>query len=108
VDEPKTYPVRPGHYMMMGDNSPRSHDGRKWGSLDTRGGTYFDDRGRAWYTGPWDGGDRRPFEVPEHLLIGKAFFIYWPHGQPFWPNLSITRDFRFPFRPNVERMELIR
>jgi signal peptidase I len=85
------FPIQPGHYMMFGDNSPRSKDGRGWGLRD-----------RA-----WDPGGRNEWEVPEQLLIGKAFFVYWPHGKPFWPGIALSRDLRVPFRPYVERMKWI-
>ena len=91
------YVIRPGHYMMMGDNSPRSKDGRAWTTLDQG------ERG-------WDKNERASHEVPASLLIGKAFFVYWPHGVPFWPNIGLPRnsDFRIPFRPYFERMKWIR
>jgi signal peptidase I len=96
----RDFPIRPGHYMMMGDNSPRSKDGRGWERHDQmREG--FPDLG-------WDPNHRESWEVPESLLIGKAFYVYWPHGKPFWPNLKLTQDFRFPFRPYFERMKWIR
>jgi signal peptidase I len=85
------FPIQPGHYMMLGDNSPRSKDGRGWTLKD-----------RA-----WDHGNRKYWEVPESLLIGKAFFVYWPHGKPVWPNIGLSRDLRVPFRPYVERMKCI-
>jgi signal peptidase I len=43
-------------FLMLGDNSPRSNDSRLW---------------------------TMSHAVPRRLLIGKAFFIYWPHGIPF-------------------------
>ena len=42
------------------------------------------------------------------MLIGKAFFVYWPHGKPFGPDIRLSRDFRLPFRPYFERMKWIR
>jgi signal peptidase I len=87
----KDYPIAPGNYMMMGDNSPRSKDGRGWGRGD-----------RAWDE------DRASWEVPESLLIGKAFFVYWPHGKLFMPSVRVFGDLRLPFRPYVERMKWIR
>ena len=42
------------------------------------------------------------------MLTGKAFFVYWPHGKPFGPDIRSIRDFRIPFRPYVERMKWIR
>ena len=77
---------------MMGDNSPRSADSRAWRSDDSL----------------WRSEDRYSWEVPRSLLIGKAFYIYWPHGKPFGPDLRLSRDFRLPFRPYLERMKWIR
>jgi signal peptidase I len=85
------YSIRSDHFMMMGDNSPRSFDGRAWGRGDQR----------------WDH-DRQRWEVPRSLLIGKAFFVYWPHGVPFWFDIRVSHDFRIPFRPYFERMKPIR
>src|SRR5262249_3108604 len=90
--QPKDYAIRPGHYMMMGDNSPRSKDGRGWGRQALS----------------WSADEREAWEVPESLLIGKAFFIYWPHGKPFGPDIRLSRDVRLPFRPYFERMKWIR
>jgi hypothetical protein len=88
----KSYLIRPDHFMMMGDNSPRSSDGRAWGSNDIN----------------WRSEDRSSWEVPRSLLIGKAFFVYWPHGKPFGPDIRLNRDWRIPFRPYFERMKWIR
>ena len=86
-----TYPIRPGNFMMMGDNSPRSSDGRAWTHSDR----------------DWDP-DRNRWEVPRNLLIGRAFFVYWPHGVPIWPKVQVAPDFFVPFRPYFERMKPIR
>jgi signal peptidase I len=57
------YELDSDQFFMLGDNSPKSRDSRAWGD------EYF---------------------VRRELLIGKAFFIYWPHSWnvpvPFWPN----------------------
>jgi signal peptidase I len=95
----RDFPIRPGHYMMLGDNSPRSKDSRGWSTIDQL---------REHPESGWDPNPRETWEVPEALLIGKAFFIYWPHAKPFWPNLRVTDNLRVPFRPQVERMTLIR
>ncbi len=42
------YQVRPGHYMVMGDNTMESFDSRRWGDFD------------------------------ESLIIGRYWAIYWP------------------------------
>jgi signal peptidase I len=44
----RPYAVKVDEYFALGDNSPRSADGRFWGP------------------------------IPQENLIGKAFFIYWP------------------------------
>jgi signal peptidase I len=93
TSQPMDYPLRPGNYMMMGDNSPKSKDGRGW-----------DHKDRAWDKTS----GREDWEMPEALLIGKAFFVYWPHGKPFGPDIRLTRNFRIPFRPYFERMKWIR
>ncbi len=71
-----TIDLQPDEFFMLGDNSPRSSDGRYWN--------------------PQHYVDRR-------LLIGKALFIYWPHSFnyvevgdkkipfPYWPNFSRMR-----------------
>ncbi|MBM80749.1 MAG: signal peptidase I [Planctomycetaceae bacterium] len=103
-------------YLVLGDNSPRSKDSRLWGN-----------QRRA----------ERRHAVPRSALVGKAFFIYWPHGIPFlndgkgYPDSgdSMLRNapyffhnqvrdgkvektsypgFRVPFYPNVGRMKRIR
>jgi signal peptidase I len=88
----KDYPIGPDRYMMLGDNSPRSKDGRGWSTGDR----------------DWDTSDRQYWEVPRSLLTGKAFFVYWPHGQPIKESVSLTRDIRFPFLPYFSRMRWIR
>ena len=87
------YVIHSDRYMMMGDNSPRSSDSRFWNDKDAR----------------WRGDlERSTWEVPRSMLIGKAFFVYWPHGKPFGPDLRLNHDFRVPFRPYFERMKWIR
>jgi signal peptidase I len=86
--------------MMMGDNSPCSKDGRGWEQKDQLNPNYPEIG--------WDPNQREYWEVPESLLIGKAFYVYWPHGKPFGPDWQISRDFRVPFRPYFERMKWIR
>jgi len=86
------YELGDDRFLMMGDNSPRSKDSRGWDSFDR----------------PWDVVDRKSWEVPRSLVTGKAFFVYWPHGVPFGPDIRLSRDFRIPFRPYFERMRWIR
>jgi signal peptidase I len=86
------YELGEDRFLMLGDNSPRSKDSRGWDSSDLA----------------WDTSNRQSWEVPRNLLTGKAFYVYWPHGVPFWPNTEVTPDFRIPFRPYFERMRWIR
>lgn len=72
-------------YLALGDNSPNSGDSRIWGP-----GRYFVDR---------------------DLIIGKAFFIYWPHAWETPWHVTIPRggkEYRIPFYPQFGRMERIR
>jgi len=95
------YPIGANRYMMLGDNSPRSKDGRGWANLDRLDPNNPD-------SGGWDTSNREYWEVPRSLLTGKAFYVYWPHGVPFPPAFHLTRDIRVPFRPYFERMKWIR
>jgi signal peptidase I len=91
------FELGPDQFLALGDNSPRSRDSRLWGDDAT---------------------------VPRRYLVGKAFWIYWPHGVPFLNDgrgipLSYHRDpvvgkledypkYTVPFYPQVGRMERIR
>ena len=98
------YAIRDDHFLMLGDNSPRSKDSRGWEVNDhlVPGDPKEDmpDRG-------WDTSNRQAWEVPRNMLTGKAFCIYWPHGVPFWPRIKLSTDLVVPFRPQFERMGLI-
>ena len=108
------FDLGPDEFMMLGDNSPESSDSRLWEN------------------------DRRAqhrHAVPRSALVGKAFYIYWPHGIPFlnggegFPVMyhktvehkqmpdgkpftieekTDYPDVRFPFYPNLGRMHRIR
>lgn len=94
------YAIAPRRYMMFGDNSPWSRDGRAWQRIDQINESDPD-------VG-WDDSGRRSWEVPESLLIGKAFCVYWPHLEPFWPAIRVGKDLRLPARPYFEKMRWIR
>jgi signal peptidase I len=72
-------PSEPERFFVLGDNSPKSKDGRLWGT---------------------------EYYVSRDLLIGKAVFIYWPHPRDEirtpWGNVP------FPYFPNFGRMGLVR
>lgn len=91
------------HFLALGDNSPRSSDSRLWlPGMQT---------------------------VPREFLVGKAFFIYWPHGVPFlndgrgftivdnkayspqsggYVSVEGSPKYAIPFYPQVTRMKRIR
>ncbi|QDT15711.1 S26 family signal peptidase [Alienimonas californiensis] len=63
--DPRVYEMTLGadEFLMLGDNSPSSLDSRLWSN--TRGAP-------------------RRHAVPRDALVGTAFAIYWPHGDPIW------------------------
>lgn len=108
------FDLGPEEYLMLGDNSPESSDGRLWSNRRAA---------------------QHRHAVPRSALIGKAFYIYWPHGQPFlnggkgypaWYHKNIEQtplangtfvteekktdypSVRLPFYPNFGRMQRIR
>jgi signal peptidase I len=97
---PNEYALGEGRYLMLGDNSPWSRDGRAWGRTDQKS---RDDPGQG-----WDDSGRERWEVPESLIIGKAFWVYWPHAKPVWPMIRLGADYRFPVRPYFEQVRWIR
>lgn len=102
------YQLADDEYLMFGDNSPASKDSR-----------LFD-----YYTRPMNGVFSHRYAVREKDLIGKALFIFWPHGVPFlndgkgipvWyhkgPDFLDPDTYpsvRLPFYPNISRMKKIR
>lgn len=48
IQEGKEFVIPENEYVVMGDNRTKSSDSRTWGT------------------------------VPENMIIGKAFFVYWP------------------------------
>jgi len=81
-------------FFMLGDNSQQSLDGRLWRGAE----------GDPDFTAD--------YFVRRELLIGKALFVYWPHG---WDNVPFTnvRLWNLPFlgnqyNPDFTRMRLIR
>jgi signal peptidase I len=97
---PREFALRPGHYLMLGDNSPWSRDARAWGRTDQI------DPDLPSYG--WDKSGRASWEVPETLLVGKAFCVYWPHPKPVWPRIRLGADLQLPILPYIERMRWIR
>ncbi|HMN40612.1 MAG TPA: signal peptidase I [Phycisphaerales bacterium] len=62
----------PDQFFACGDNSPASLDGRLWESVDPWVHELY----------PPSGGNASPHPsagvIPRELLLGKAFFVYWP------------------------------
>ncbi|MEX0716651.1 MAG: signal peptidase I [Planctomycetaceae bacterium] len=56
------FPLGEDEFFMLGDNSPKSKDSRLWSNTRRAVNRHA---------------------VPRSALVGKAFFIYWPHGKPF-------------------------
>jgi signal peptidase I len=72
-------------YFVMGDNSPRSEDGR-------------------WWSRPGVGNNGKKYRegiVPREYLVGKAMIVYWPAG--FRP----TGKFPLALVPNLGEMRLV-
>lgn len=102
------YRLEADEYLMFGDNSPASKDSR-----------LFDYRER-----PLNHIYSNRYAVRKTDLIGKALFIFWPHGIPFLrngggfpvsyhkgPAYTDPQDYpqvRLPFYPNLTRMKKIR
>jgi signal peptidase I len=65
----------PDDYLMMGDNSPASRDGRFWGRPHPilKQSIGFD----------------APFVVPGELLVGKAWCVYFPATYPLGGGLDM-------------------
>jgi len=90
-------------YLMLGDNSPASKDGR-----------LFD-----YFSRPRRGVFSSRHAVRETDLVGEAMFIFWPHGVPFlnggrgYSMIGHNGDpdyplYSIPFYPDFSRMKLIR
>jgi hypothetical protein len=67
----------PNQFMMAGDNSEHSLDGRLWGNPDEFVSAQI---------------DTAPFLVHRDLLIGKAWCVYWPSAFRIG-NIPIIPDF---------------
>ena len=55
---------------VLGDNTADSEDSRKWSDVN------------GWVQARHFGGEHRPQVVPRGLLVGRAFFVYYPAPQP--------------------------
>lgn len=73
-----------GQYFVLGDNSAASGDSRRWDSIDPWIARAYDDRVGV---------------VARELMMGKAFFVFWP---------SPSRIFGLPVIPDFGRLRFIR
>jgi hypothetical protein len=72
--------IEADQFVMFGDNSAASRDGRIWGRPHPLAAEFA--------------GDDAPFVVPRRLLIGKAFSVYFPAPLPWTKGgRSIIPDF---------------
>jgi signal peptidase I len=78
------FPLAEDQFFMLGDNSPSSLDSRLWIDRDWARDEYY---------------------VRRDLLVGKAVYVYWPHG---WEELGNTGiPIYLQLFPNFKRMRLI-
>ncbi|MHC4693387.1 MAG: signal peptidase I [Planctomycetota bacterium] len=67
----RAFKLKSNEYFVLGDNSPASHDSRRWSNMG------IGINGKLAY---------RAGTVPHDYLVGKAVFVYWPSGYEFpWP-----------------------
>lgn len=61
-------------FFCLGDNSPRSLDGRAWSRV------------HPWVSTNSKRGQLRPGVVPRDMMVGHAFMVYFPAPYPWKPN----------------------
>lgn len=83
-------------FFCLGDNSPQSKDSRRWEDVDDWV-TYH----TADPTGPHGEHGVPPGFVPRKLLIGRAFFVYFPAPYSFTAT-------SYPIIPNFSDLRFIR
>lgn len=99
--EPKI--LRKDEFFCLGDNSPYSLDSRGWGEYDKRSGIVRQNNVDHWVKQRTIAEGTSDIDangvVPARLLMGRAFFVYFPaphalsgHSMPFVPNFG---DMRF-------------
>ncbi len=79
--------INPDRFFCLGDNSPSSNDGRFWSMVD------------EWVRHRYfHAGEQQEGLVPRELMIGRAFFVYFPAplawqptGRAFVPNFGELR-----------------
>ena len=108
---PRDYPIAPGRYLMLGDNSPWSRDGRAWGRADQidpdRPDRGWDDSGPGELGGPRSAPDRqgvlRLLAPPQaglaqppvrrrHPLAGPSVHLHGCDGFANEPDVHVGRE----------------
>ncbi len=81
----RTAQLNPDEFFCLGDNSPSSQDSRFWGNAV------------PWVQHLYNQDARRDGIVPRDLLIGRAFFVYYPAPHPLpLGNLPFISRLGFP------------
>jgi len=72
-------------YFVLGDNGPISNDARFWDSIEPwlEARAYPDGPDAYPHTGLNDRIPDYVHLVPREMLVGRAFFVYWPAPYPF-------------------------
>ncbi|MEM6332094.1 MAG: signal peptidase I [Planctomycetota bacterium] len=97
IADPAALPfaIGPDRFWVIGDNSPHSDDGRFWNHIDPAV------RSRFFDPAEFDNGRSPAGLVPRNLMVGRAFFVYFPAP------LAITPD-RHGLIPNFADMRFIK
>ncbi|QQE12378.1 signal peptidase I [Planctomycetota bacterium] len=73
------FDIGPDEFFCMGDNSPSSSDSRVWSDVD------------PWVDFNYFHNTRKAGVVPGELMLGQAFFVYFPAPYGFVPNFGQMR-----------------
>lgn len=83
----ETAPLRlpADRFFVLGDNAPISNDARFWDSIDPWLETRLYPKGPDAYPHSGSLGHVPDYVhlVPREMLVGRAFFVYWPAPYPF-------------------------
>ena len=91
--------LKADEFFCLGDNSPFSSDGRAWGTIDPKGATDPWVLARSFAAGTPE--IHSYGVVPRRLMMGKAFFVYFPSLIGSSPQAT-------PMFPDFGEMRLIR
>lgn len=86
--------IQQDEFYCVGDNGPASLDGRFWGLFNNPSND-------PWVAHRYFGDENRDGLVPRRLMIGRAFFVYYPAPYPL-------REGGRGLLPNFGRMRMIR